>query len=138
MKTSARNELNGVITEVKSGGVMSEVVVKITDEINIYSTITNDATESLGLKVGDSVSVLIKSSLVLLSKEKLKTTARNNIKTEVVEVLKGAVNSEIKLYFGQKSLCAIVTNDAVEDLQIKSGDSIYAFFKASSVILIVE
>ena len=29
MKTSARNELSGIVTEVKSGGVMSEVVVKV-------------------------------------------------------------------------------------------------------------
>ena len=136
MKTSARNELNGKIAELKSGGVMSEVIVKISDHITISATITNDAKESLGLKIGDNVSALIKSSLVLLSKEKLKITARNNIKTKVTEVIKGAVNSEVKLSVGDKSLCAVVTNDAINDLQINAGNEVYAIFKASSVILI--
>lgn len=136
MKTSARNELNGTITEIKSGGVMSEVVVKISDSITICATITNDARDSLELKANREVSALIKSSLVILSKEQLRATARNNIKTKVLEIIKGAVNSEVKLSVGEKSLCAVVTNDAVADLQIAAGDEVYAIFKASSVILV--
>jgi molybdate transport system regulatory protein len=136
MKTSARNELSGMITEVKSGGVMSEVIIKINDEIEVCATITNDAKESLALSVGGSISAIIKSSLVILSKERVYSSARNNIKTLVTEVIKGAVNSEVKLKIADKSLCAIVTNDAIEDLQIKKNDSVYAIFKASSVILV--
>lgn len=136
MKTSARNEFSGKVSEIKSGGVMSEVVVKISDTITICATITNDAKESLELRVGGEVSALIKSSLVILSKEKLRATARNNILTKISEVIKGAVNSEVKLTIGGKKLCAIVTNDAVEELQINKGDDVYAIFKASSVILV--
>ena len=136
MKTTARNELNGTIVEIKSGAVMSEVVVKVSDAIHIAATITNDAKESLNLQIAENVSVLIKSSLVILSKEKLRATARNNIQTKVKEVIKGAVNSEVKLSIGDKSLCAIVTNDAIADLNIQTDDTIYAIFKASSVILV--
>jgi len=136
MKTSARNELSGIVTEVKSGGVMSEVLVQVSENIAICATITNDAKDALALKVGSEVSALIKSSFVILSKEKLKATARNNILTKVSEVIKGAVNSEVKLIVGEKKLCAIVTNDAVQELQISKGDEVYAIFKASSVILV--
>ncbi|MCK9492573.1 MAG: TOBE domain-containing protein [Sulfurimonas sp.] len=136
MRTSARNELSGKITEIKSGGVMSEVVIKVSDEISVCATITNDAKESLSLSVGGEISAIIKSSLVILSKEKVSASARNNIKTVVVDVTKGAVNSTVKLKIADKNLCAIVTNDAIEDLQIKKNDSVYAIFKASSVILV--
>jgi molybdate transport system regulatory protein len=136
MKTTARNEFNGTITEVKSGGVMSEVVVHVADNLDISATITNDSKESLGLEVGKEVMMLIKSSLVILSKEKLQATARNNILTKVAEVIKGAVNSEVKLFVGNKLLCSVVTNDAVEDLDIQVGENIYAIFKASSVIVV--
>lgn len=136
MKTTARNEFNGTITEIKSGGVMSEVIVKVSDTINISATITNDSKEDLGLHIGENVSMLIKSSFVILSKEKLRATARNNIQTKVQEVIKGAVNSEIKLLLGDKPLYAIVTNDAVKDLNITTDDNVYAIFKASSVILV--
>lgn len=136
MRTSARNELSGKITEIKSGGVMSEVVIKVSDEMAVCATITNDAKDSLALSVGGDISAIIKSSLVILSKEKVLASARNNIKTTVTDVVKGAVNSEVKLKVANKSLCAIVTNDAVQDLGIKKDDSVYAIFKASSVILV--
>lgn len=138
MKTSARNELNGTIVEMQSGGVMSEVVVKVSDDVMISANITNDSKESLGLRVGEEVLLLVKSSFVILSKEKLRATARNNIKATVTEVIKGAVNDEVKLSLGEKSLCSVITNDAVEDLNIKTGDIVYAMFKASSVILVAK
>ena len=138
MKTSARNELNGTIVEMQSGGVMSEVVVKVSDDVLISANITNDSKESLGLRIGEEVLLLVKSSFVILSKEKLRATARNNIKATVTEVIKGAVNDEVKLSLGDKSLCSVITNDAVEDLNIKTGDIVYAMFKASSVILVAK
>jgi molybdate transport system regulatory protein len=136
MKTSARNELNGTIVDIQSGGVMSKVSVKISESVYISATITNHSKDALELAIGENVTLLIKSSFVILSKEKLRATARNNIKTRVKEVIKGAVNSEVKLSIGEKALCAIVTNDAISDLQISAGDEVYAIFKASSVILI--
>ena len=138
MLTSARNELSGSITEIKSGGVMSEVIVKITDAIFIASTITNNSKERLNLQMGEAVSLLIKSSFVILSKEELRTSARNNIKAKVTEVSKGAVNGEVKLALGENTLCSIITNDAIEALDIKTGDDVYAIFKASSVIIVAK
>lgn len=138
MLTSARNELSGNIIEIKSGGVMSEVVVKVSDEVMISANITNDSKENLGLKIGEEVVLLIKSSFVILSKEKLRATARNNIKATVSEVIKGAVNGEVKLSLGDKTLCSIITNDAIEDLGLQKGDTVHAMFKASSVILVLK
>lgn len=136
MRTSARNELNGVIKEIKSGGVMSEVIIEVDKNITISSTITNDSKDAMVLKNGMHISALIKASMVVLSKEKLSTSARNNIEAKVVEVIKGAINSEIKLKLGEVMLYAIITNDALLELNIKKDDTIYAIFKASSVILV--
>ncbi len=136
MRTSARNELNGVIKEIKSGGVMSEVIIEVDKNITISSTITNDSKDAMVLKNGMHISALIKASMLVLSKEKLSTSARNNIEAKVVEVIKGAINSEIKLKLGEVMLYAIITNDALLELNIKKDDTAYAIFKASSVILV--
>ena len=90
----------------------------------------------MDFKVGDEISAIVKASAIILTKTQLKATARNNIQGSVVEVIKGAVNSEVKIAVGESQICAIITNDAVEDLEIKKGDSVYAIFKASSVILV--
>jgi len=136
MKTSARNQFNGKIVECNSGAVMTEIKVEVSKEVHICATVTNGGKESLGLKIGDSVGAIIKASSIILSKILLKATARNNIKGTVTEVIKGAVNSEVKIAVGSTALCAIVTNDAVDDLAIKTNDTVYALFKASSVILV--
>ncbi len=136
MQTSARNQLKGKIVEIVTGTVMSEIKVEVTDLVHISATVTNEGKEALGLNLGDSVGAIIKASSIILSKNEVKATARNNIKGEVKEVIKGAVNTEVKVSVGDSEICAIVTNDAVSDLGISVGDSIYTIFKASSVILI--
>jgi len=136
MKTSARNELSGKIVEIRSGQVMSEIKVEVAAGVIISAIITKEATDSLDLTVGSNIDALIKSSSIILAKDTLKATARNVIKGEITKLIKGQVNSEIKLTVGDNSICAIVTNDAVNDLGFKEGETAYAIFKASSVILV--
>lgn len=136
MKTSARNQLSGKIVEIITGTVMSEVKVEVSDSVHISATVTNEGKESLDLNIGDTVGAIVKASSVILSKEKIKASARNNIQGSVTDVIKGAVNSEVKITIGNSAICAVVTNESVADLAINVGDTIYAIFKASSVILI--
>jgi molybdate transport system regulatory protein len=136
MKTSARNQFEGKIVEFIEGAVMTEVKVDVSDSVHICATITNEGKEFLGLNVGDTVGAIIKASSIILSKSKLKASARNNIQGSVSEVIRGAVNSEVKISIGNSVVCAVVTNESVDDLSIAKGDNIYAIFKASSVILV--
>lgn len=67
MTLSARNRLQGKITELQLGGVMAHVVVKVGDNL-IESVITRRSAEEMKLKVGDTVSAIIKSTEVMLEK----------------------------------------------------------------------
>ena len=136
MKTSARNELSGKITNIINGAVMSEVKITVSSDVTISATVTKEGLESLGTKLNDNVTAIIKASSIIITKDAVKTTARNVLKGKVVEVVKGAVNSEVKLSLGTAVISAIVTNDAIEDLSIKVSEDAYAIIKASSVILI--
>jgi molybdopterin-binding protein len=64
---SARNQFQGVVKSVKLGNVMAEVVVTVGD-LEIVSAITRTSAETLGLKVGDQVRTVIKSTEVLIDK----------------------------------------------------------------------
>jgi molybdopterin-binding protein len=68
MTLSARNRLEGKITELQRGGVMAHVVVRVGDNL-IESVITRRSAEEMNLKVGDTVSAVIKSTEVLLEKK---------------------------------------------------------------------
>lgn len=67
MTLSARNRLEGKITELQLGGVMAHVTVKVGDNL-IESVITRRSAEEMKLKVGDTVSAIIKSTEVMLEK----------------------------------------------------------------------
>jgi len=68
MKLSARNQLTGVVRSVNASGIMAEVVVDV-DPSQIVSAITNASVERLALKAGDKVTVIIKSTEVMIGKE---------------------------------------------------------------------
>jgi molybdopterin-binding protein len=67
MQISVRNKLAGTVKEVKLGAVMAEVIVQVGDN-QIISAITKDAAEDLALKAGDKVTVLVKSTCVMIQK----------------------------------------------------------------------
>ena len=67
MPISARNQLEGKIIEVTLGDIMAHVVVRI-GKSQIESVITRRSAEQLGLNKGDKVTVLIKSTEVMLEK----------------------------------------------------------------------
>lgn len=136
MKTSARNQLQGTITEIKKGQINSEVVLTIGGTTILKSVITNESVDEMELSVGESVYAIVKAPFVMVAKEKpLKISTRNIIETKVIEVKNGIVNSELKLSMGDQILTAIITEDAVEDLEFKAGETVYALIKANFVIL---
>jgi molybdopterin-binding protein len=69
MRLSTRNQLNATVTEITLGGVMASVKVSLPDGQAITATITREAAEDLGLADGDAVTVLVKSTEVMIGKE---------------------------------------------------------------------
>ena len=67
MPLSARNRLPGIIEEVHLGAIMARVVVKVGENI-VERVITRASAEELGLKKGDSVRIVIKSTEVMIDK----------------------------------------------------------------------
>ena len=66
MTLSARNRLEGKVTEIQFGGVMAHVVVRVGKSL-VESVITKRSVE-MKLKVGDKVTAVIKSTEVMLDK----------------------------------------------------------------------
>jgi molybdopterin-binding protein len=68
MKLSARNVLPGRVVAVTQGLTTAHVKIELAPDLMLTSSITNEAVDDLSLKVGDSVSVVIKSSDVMIGK----------------------------------------------------------------------
>jgi molybdopterin-binding protein len=68
VKISARNRLAGTVEEVVLGVVTAKVSVRVGENL-IESVITRQSVEEMGIKKGDPVTALIKSTEVMLMTE---------------------------------------------------------------------
>ena len=68
MKLSARNQLKGKIVSVEKGVITAKVKVEIKVPTTITAVITKEAVDDLGLKVGDEVTAIVKSTEIIIGK----------------------------------------------------------------------
>lgn len=68
MPLSARNQLTGKIVSIQLGDVMAHITVRV-GKSQIESVITRRSAEEMGLKKGDTVKAVIKSTEVMLQKD---------------------------------------------------------------------
>jgi molybdopterin-binding protein len=69
MEISARNVLEGTVENVDVGAVMANVKIKISSTNIITAVITKESVDKMGIKKGDKVSAIIKSTEVMVAKD---------------------------------------------------------------------
>jgi len=69
MKYGAQNAVTAKVTSVKKGDVMALVRFEVTGPAKMASVLTTDSLESLDLKPGDEVKLVIKAIHVLPVRE---------------------------------------------------------------------
>jgi molybdopterin-binding protein len=71
--------------------------------------------------------------------DRMRISARNQIKGSVVEVKKGATTSHVRVDIGGGQIVtSSITNEAVDDLGIKAGGKVTVVVKASDVMIAVD
>lgn len=65
---SARNQFKGKVKALKVGNVMAEVVIAVGD-LEFVSAITRGSVEQMGIKLGDEVTAIVKSTEVMVQKD---------------------------------------------------------------------
>ena len=72
---SGRNQLRGIVEEVRSDGLLSQVRLRIGDQF-LTAVITRDAINELKLKRGDEAVAIIKSTEVMIGRTSTDRPAR--------------------------------------------------------------
>jgi len=68
LKISARNHLKGKVVAVQKGDVAAIIKIEVKGPTTVTALITRESTEELGIKIGDEVEAIIKSTEVMISK----------------------------------------------------------------------
>jgi molybdopterin-binding protein len=67
----------------------------------------------------------------------MKISARNALPGKIVGIKKGATTAHVRIDISGIIVTASITNEAVEDLGLKNGDSVHAVIKASDVMVAI-
>ena len=68
----------------------------------------------------------------------MKISARNRLKGKIVEVKKGATTAHVKIDVNGTVVTASITNEAVDEMKLKVGETAYAIVKASDVMVGID
>jgi molybdopterin-binding protein len=71
-------------------------------------------------------------------KVSVKLSARNVLKGKILEVKKGQTTAHVRIDIGGSVVTASITNEAVDELKLASGQSAYAVIKASDVMVAID
>ncbi len=140
MKASARNQFIGTVSDLHIGTVNAEVYITLKGGETIVASITKESVKSLAIKIGIEVLALVKAPQIIIVTDfgGFRVSARNQLTGVITQVKAGAVNTEIDIELsGGQAIAATVTNDSVEALGLRKGETVTAIFKAGAVILAV-
>ena len=69
----------------------------------------------------------------------MKLSARNQLKGTIVDIQEGAVNGIVKLDIGGGNvISSTISMNAIQELELKVGETAYAVIKATSVMIGVD
>lgn len=68
----------------------------------------------------------------------MRISARNILEGKIVAIKKGATTAHIRIDIGGPIITASITNEAVDDLQLKVGEKAAAVIKSSDVMVAVD
>jgi molybdopterin-binding protein len=67
----------------------------------------------------------------------MKISARNLLKGKIVDVKRGQTTAHVRLDIGSTVVTASITNEAVDELKLKTGQDAFAVIKASDVMIAI-
>ena len=128
----------GTITRVVKGHIHANVQI-LWKSIPLSVIITTASCDDMHLSEGDSITVLIKGTDVMLAKSfSGMISARNRVSGIVKQIIQGDVVSKVFVKSQEEMLHAIITNTSLEEMDIKEGNEITAIVKSTELILYKE
>jgi molybdate transport system regulatory protein len=138
IKTSAPNQIFGVVTELRTGPINSEVQVKLKGGEKICASLSRAEAEALSLEVGSEVLVLINSNDIVLNTgpEKYAMSARNQLLGIISYVHVAEVDAEIVIRLqGGDCFTMLITQQSAQHMGLKAGMQCRAIFKSNAVLV---
>ena len=139
LRTSASNQLQGVVKEIKSSSTKVEVTISLYADIEIVVVITNRSLKDLDIQEGSQLYVLLKSSWISLYKTlPTELKEKNRLQGLLSNIEQDEENCEVTIDLSeQNTLISSLSNSEFQSLNLKKNDTLWAVFDTSSALLAV-
>ena len=132
------SKVSGTITKVVKGHIHANVQI-LWKSIPLSVVITTASCEDMHLSEGDSITVLIKGTDVMLAKSfSGMISARNRVSGIVKQIIEGDVVSKVFVESQDEMLHSIITNTSLKEMDVREGNEITAIVKSTELILYKE
>ncbi|MCX2200237.1 molybdenum-dependent transcriptional regulator [Pantoea agglomerans] len=135
LQTSARNQLFGTVVSNDAQQVVQHLLIQLADGVTLLNVaLTQRSADRLQLAAGKEVLVLIKAPWIRISRDAAQDD--NQLAATVSAIEPGEQMSEVlmKLPSGE-TLCATLSNDQLQQLNLQPGDAVIASFNAEHAIV---
>ena len=129
------NKLSGHISEVKVNGALSQVTVAISETSHLKVIVIENPETASYLRIDNPVSVIFKETEVVLAKNDQKLSLLNKIKGEVRLIKRGVLLSEVGLNTEAGTVHAIISTEALDELDLKISEKVTALVKQNEIML---
>ncbi|MGH2563179.1 MAG: TOBE domain-containing protein [Ginsengibacter sp.] len=129
------NIFKGTITSIKVSGGLSLVEINV-NGIFLKSIIIETPDTASWLKEENEINVIFKETEVVIGKGlEHNVSMQNKIRGEIFEIEKGELLSKLTIAAAIGEIVAIITSNAVHQLQLQVGETITAMIKTNEIML---
>ncbi|MEH0153252.1 TOBE domain-containing protein [Limibacter armeniacum] len=129
------NRLSGHITNIRVSGSMSLVTVKVAT-IELQTIIIETPETAAYLKVDHPIHILFKETEVVIGTDtEHAVSLTNKIKGSLAVIEKGSLLSKLTIESEVGNLIAIISSDAVRQLDLQQNDTVIAMIKLNEIML---
>lgn len=136
---SASRVLSNILTSIQGNNYLEGEVINSLGGLTTFKT-GSTILETLGnYNTGSKVGILIRPEDIILSKQMVKTSARNVVRSKVIKFTKyDAAVVDVFMVADSFHLTSRITEEARADLQLRQGDDVFAMFKATAPQVVRE
>ena len=136
LQISARNQIQAKVLSVKCEDVNAKIALKLKSGQVLVSVITNEAVENMQIEKDQSVTVIFKSSTVLLSASSDEKSEENRLEGLVEQIETDVENTKVSVDIGHHdTVVAVMPVNVLEKMELKVGSSVTVMIKASDIML---
>lgn len=139
LKTSARNVFPGQVESIRQSGFLAEVRVRGYGGLVVTALITQESLERMELTPEKTVIATVKAPLVMLSRDDeggRPTSACNRFPGTVLRINRSELICAVVARLDEGSrVCALITTDRADDLELIPDLPVTILFEAFSVVL---